>query len=380
MLAEQPDLLDVDKIIQTLGNDEKIEFLKNKLSLYIKSKKNSQVTENSSRTDTNISKEEPTQATTNVFLSTQDSKKEELKKELIPVMAIKEDTQIESTQDERDIYDNGASLKQNEKKMDDFSDIDTTIDKLRFDPNVLKLLEQKIIAKKKIKEENRIKVNLSKNFELKANETENKNIEMFYFTSESPTRRTLMINKTQKFLKGLCKHLNSAQLPNSSTPNPDVLIQNYKSNSNNNSLNGNYFYKENFFKEDLVAPSTINNTNANASTHQYIPQNLFSTLFKSKKSSSLNLDGQIYEARFPRIVTQPEQPVKVLCSAMNLMGISSCNKTQIDKAKKNKMFLSEKNVCSKKRKSSKGVWKPRSSRQLLQEISVVAKRNEFSLN
>ena len=148
-------------------------------------------------------------------------------------------------------------------------------------------------------------------------------IEMFYFTSESPTRKakTLMKNKTQKLFKGFCKHLqNQANnltggskhilLPNSSsTPNSELYPKNgtiNKSDKPGKPENGRgfvYQHQEGSFyfrltPEELIKNGAVINLsafdktyklskitdNSHPPSHRYQHQNIFKTLFKSKNT------------------------------------------------------------------------------------------------
>jgi len=100
-------------------------------------------------------------------------------------------------------------------------------------------------------------------------------MEMFYFRPETPTKRTLMKNKTQQFFKGIYKHLNNNENDKKEkiiTQEPEPIRKKAEST----------FY----LHASQSEVSEINNQ-ANVNMHKYQHQNVFKTLFKSKNFKTL---------------------------------------------------------------------------------------------
>ncbi|RNA38500.1 hypothetical protein BpHYR1_039272 [Brachionus plicatilis] len=108
----------------------------------------------------------------------------------------------------------------------------------------------------------------------------------FYF-AVSPQHKTVV--KSDNFLRGLCKHLNSTQLPASSTPNPDLLIQNFSTDSISRN---NYFFKEN--QEQCMLSSIEQSTNS------------------AKNMKKKYADGKIFEHEFGKILVKPNDQKSVM--------------------------------------------------------------------
>ena len=115
-------------------------------------------------------------------------------------------------------------------------------------------------------------------------------MEMFYFDpTESPARKTLLKNRTEKAMKGFYKHL--AQ--NSSTPNPENLIQ---SDENTTTLSKFYFSPESKtlnshvdfkFKPPTPAVDIEDENPSIKPSFQYQHQNIFKTILRSKHFQTL---------------------------------------------------------------------------------------------
>lgn len=138
--------------------------------------------------------------------------------------------------------------------------------------------------------------------------TENESeMNMFYFSPESPTKRTLLKNKTQRIIKGFYRHL----LPISSTPNPEnkTGIQNDKKKAYSQPTIESKNHNETTFyfrgsPDDEKSPSDSDNNlkfkplsesnqnlNTQPSSYQYQHQNIFKTILKSKNFQTLKKTG-----------------------------------------------------------------------------------------
>lgn len=156
----------------------------------------------------------------------------------------------------------------------------------------------------------------------------------FYF-AVSPQHKTTLA-KNENFFRGLCKHLSTAQLPASSTPNPDLLIQNFSA-SNDSLTKNNYFFKQN---QDQCLLSSIEQSQSS-----------------SKEIKKKYSDGKIFQHQFGKISVQPNEQTNLMSpngfdDKRNFRKAKQCNRN------------ANKIVQMNTRKT-----RVKSSKQILKEIS-----------